>query len=120
MSISGLPKAGGMNLHGDFMHKLHTSVLFAGAAAAKKAAPPPLPDPRIGVLEQQLRDVEQQLAEIKGSQGHSDYSAAVVDLKRSTSSQYVDLNNRFDSQTKVGLDNGRLTVASAEIGRASC
>ncbi len=107
------------------MHKLRISILLAGvalialsapvdAAAAKKAAPPPLPDPRIGVLEQQLRDVELQLAEIKGSQGASDNSAAVVDLKRSTSSQYVDLNKRLDAQTRVGLDNSRLTVASAD------
>ena len=125
MNLSGLPKAGEINLRGDFMHKLRISILLAGAAlialsapvdaaAAKKAAPPPPPDPRIGVLEQQLRDVQLQLAEIKGSQGQNDNSAAVVDLKRSTSSQYVDLNKRLDAQTKVGLDNGRLTVASAD------
>ncbi|HEY4077103.1 MAG TPA: porin [Rhizomicrobium sp.] len=97
------------------------SVLLAGAAlvlvtpaiaapAAKKAA---ASDPRINVLEQQLRDVQQQLAEIKGAQSANDYSGAVTDLKRSTSDQYADINNRFDSQTKVGLDNGRLTFASA-------
>ncbi len=105
------------------MYKVRISVLLAGAAlialsapgfaATKKEAPPPPPDPRIGVLEQQLRDVQQQLAEIKGSQSATDYSSAVVDLKRSTSSQYVDLNKRLDAQTKVGLDNGRLTFASA-------
>jgi hypothetical protein len=38
--------------------------LSAGFAADKKAAPPPA-DPRIGVLEQQLRDVQQQLARSK-------------------------------------------------------
>jgi len=100
------------------------SVLLTGAAlvlvtpaiaapAAKKAA---TTDPRINVLEQQLRDVQQQLAEIKGTQSAqsaNDYSGAVTDLKRSTSDQYADINNRIDSQTKVGLDNGRLTFASA-------
>ena len=108
-----------MIFNGVCMRKSFASLLLAGTvlsapayAAAKKPAPPP-PDPRIGVLEQQLRDVQQQLAEIKGSQGQNDYSAAVVDLKRSTSSQYADINNRFDAQTRVGLDNGRLTVASA-------
>jgi phosphate-selective porin OprO/OprP len=103
------------------MHKVLASGLLAGSALIALAAPtyaaaakkPPASDPRIGVLEQQLRDVQQQLGEIKGSQGQSDYSAAVVDLKRSTSDQYVDINNRLDSQTKVGLDNGRLTFASA-------
>jgi phosphate-selective porin OprO and OprP len=107
------------------MNKVFASVLLAGtalvalsapayAAAAKKPASTPAPsDPRIGVLEQELRDVQQQLAQIKGSQGQNDYSAAVVDLKRSTSDQYVDINKRLDSQTKVGLDNSRLSFASA-------
>jgi phosphate-selective porin OprO/OprP len=123
MRMSGPSKAGGMNFHGVFMHKVRISTLLAGAAlialsapafaAAKKPAPAPS-DPRIGVLEQQLRDVQQQLAEIKGSQGANDYSAAVVDLKRSTSDQYADVNNRLDAQTKVSLPNGRLTFASAD------
>ena len=115
-----LRKAGGMIFDGVCMRKSFASLLLAGTvlsapayAAAKKPAPPP-PDPRIGVLEQQLRDVQQQLAEIKGSQGQNDYSAAVVDLKRSTSDQYVDINNRFDAQTKVSLPNGRLSFASAD------
>src|SRR5882757_4438408 len=118
MGMSGPSKAGGMNFHGVSMHKVRISILLAGAAlialsapveaaAAKKPAPASF-DPRIGVLEQQLRDVQQQLAEIKGSQGANDYSAAVVDLKRSTSDQYADVNNRLDAQTKVSLPNGRL------------
>jgi phosphate-selective porin OprO/OprP len=104
------------------MTKLFASVFLAGtalialsvptyAAAAKKPAPQSS-DPRIGVLEQQLRDVQQQLSEIKGSQGQNDYGGAVVDLKRSTSNQYADINKRLDAQTKVGLDNARLTVVS--------
>ena len=78
------------------MHRLFASGLLAGTALIALAAPtyaaeakkPTSSDPRIGVLEQQLRDVQQQLAEIKGAQGTNDYSAAVVDLKRSTSAQY--------------------------------
>jgi phosphate-selective porin OprO/OprP len=105
------------------MRIYRTSILLAGVAvialsvsaeaAAKKTAPPPAPDPRIPVLEQELRDVQAQLAEIKGNQP-VDNSAAVTDLKRSTSAHYVDINNRLDAQTKVGLDNGRLTIASAD------
>jgi phosphate-selective porin OprO/OprP len=103
------------------MHKARISILLAGALialsppslAAGKKPPAPPADPRISLLEQQLRDLQQQLAEIKGTQNTTDYSAAVVDLKRSTSDQYVDINNRLDAQTKVGLDNGRLTVTSA-------
>ena len=106
------------------MRTYRTSILLAGAAvialgtsaqaaAAKKAPPAPVSDPRIGVLEQELRDVQAQLAQIKGNQPE-DNSAAVADLKRSTSAHYVDINTRLDAQTKVGLDNGRLTVASAD------
>ena len=36
----------------------------------------------------------------------------VADLKRSTSDQYVDINNQLAAQTKTSLDNGRLTFAS--------
>jgi phosphate-selective porin OprO/OprP len=105
------------------MHKARISILLAGAAliallqpglaAEKKRPTPPPADPRIGVLEQQLRDLQLQLNEIKGAQADNDNSAALIDLKRSTSDQYVDINNRLDAQTKVGLDNSRLTVTSA-------
>jgi len=104
------------------MHKSRFSVLLAGTAlialstpglAAEKKQSAPPPDPRIGLLEQQLRDVQQQLAEIKGAQNSADTSAAVLDLKRSTSDQYADVNSKFAAQSKVGLDNGRLTVTSA-------
>jgi len=106
------------------MHNVRVSILLTGAAlialsgpalaAPKKPASPPPSDPRIGILEQQLRDVQQQLGEIKKSQGANDYSAAVVDLKRSTSDQYADVNNRLDAQTRVALPNGRLSFASAD------
>lgn len=82
----------------------------AAFAAPKKPASPP--DPRIGLLEQQLRDIQQQLAQIKGAQAQNDSSAAVADLKRSTSKQYADINNRLDAQNKTAIDNGRLTVSS--------
>ncbi|HVW75893.1 MAG TPA: porin [Rhizomicrobium sp.] len=102
-----------------------TSILLAGAAvialsasaeAAEKKAPPVVApsDPRIPVLEQELRDVQAQLAQIKGAQAENDSSAAVADLKRSTSAHYVDINNRLDAQTRTSLDNGRLSFASAD------
>ena len=84
-------------------------------AAEKKPTPPvPQPDPRIGVLEQQLRDIQLQLAEIKGGQSATDNSAALLDLKRSTSDQYADLNSRLTAQNKVSLDTGRLAVATSD------
>jgi phosphate-selective porin OprO/OprP len=103
------------------MFQFRLSILLTGAAlialsapalaAAKKTAPPP-PDPRIPLLEQQLRDIQQQLGEIKGAQGANDTSGAVADLKRSSSSQYADINNRLDGLNKTAIDNGRLTVSS--------
>jgi phosphate-selective porin OprO/OprP len=104
------------------MIKAFRSALLVGAAfalvtpaiaqsVAKKA---PASDPRINVLEQQLRDVQQQLAEIKGTQSANDYSGAVTDLKRSTSDQYTDINSRLDAQSKASVDNGRLSISSAD------
>ena len=84
-------------------------------AADKKQAPPAQqPDPRIGILEQQLHDVQLQLAEIKGAQGGSDNSAALLDLKRSTSDQYADLGNQLGAQTKTSIANGRVAFASPD------
>src|SRR5881398_3243962 len=84
-------------------------------AAAKKPAPMPAqPDPRIGLLEQQLRDVERQLHEIKQTQSQADNTAALMDLKRSSSDHYSDLNKQLAAQNKVGLDNGRLSVATPD------
>jgi len=84
-------------------------------AAGKKQPPAPQPDPRIGVLEQELRDIKLQLAQIKGAHtDQPDYSAAVLDLKRSTSDQYADLNTQLAAQTKTSLPNGRLSFASPD------
>ena len=83
-------------------------------AAPKKAAPAPQADPRIPILEQQLRDVQQQLREIKGAQADTNYSGAVSDLKRSTSAHYEDLNNKIAALPRTSLNNGRLTIATAD------
>ena len=42
-----------------------------------------------------------------------DLSAQIQDLKRSTSSQYTDVQNQQASSVKVTLDNGRPTISSA-------
>lgn len=108
------------------MTKTQASVLLAGAAAialmaspalaapAATAKKPAASDPRINLLEQQLHDVQQQLAEIKAGQSDNDYSGAVSDLKRSTGAQYEDINNTLAAQTKVTIPNGRLTFATAD------
>jgi phosphate-selective porin OprO/OprP len=105
-----------------FMTKT-VSLFLAGAAlialtapslAAPRKAAAPQSDPRLGALEQQLRDVQRQLAEIKGGQDDNDYSGAVRDLKRSTSDQYADVSNQIASQTRIAMPNGRLTFASPD------
>jgi phosphate-selective porin OprO/OprP len=103
------------------MTKAQGSVLLAGAAVialmaspALGAAKAPPSDARINLLEQQLHDVQQQLAEIKAGQSDKDYSGAVSDLKRSTGAQYEDINNQLSAQTKTSLANGRLTFATPD------
>lgn len=104
------------------MSKRLVSVLLAGAAAmvlsvpamaqTRRAAPPA--DPRIGVLEQQLRDVQLQLAQIKSRQDASDNSAALSALKRSTSEEVAGINKRISGQPRSSLNNGRFTATSAD------
>ncbi|MES2472182.1 MAG: porin [Pseudomonadota bacterium] len=88
-----------------------TVALSASAVAqTRKSAPPS--DPRIGLLEQQLRSVQQQLADIKARQDASDNGAALADLKRGSESRQAEIAKRLDGQVRTGLDNGRLTFAS--------
>jgi phosphate-selective porin OprO/OprP len=108
------------------MHILKAVLLLSAAMAvtpalaqtATKNSPPPPSDPRIGALEQQLRDIEQQLAQIKAQQTDTDTSAAVADLKRSTSDQYLDLNKTVSALPRSSIDNGRLQITSSD-GRFS-
>jgi len=99
------------------MQKNFRIVLLAGAALSLLAGPAlaqSLPDARINLLEQQLRDVQAEVANLKKLSADSDNSVALTDLKRSTASQYADINNQIAGLPKVALDNGRLTIASAD------
>jgi len=109
------------DFHGGVMTKFSVSLL-AGAALIALSSPglaqTQKSDPRVDQLEQQLRDVEKQLAEIKAAQAQNDPTAAVVDLKRSTSDQYVDLNKTVSALPRSSIDNGRLQITSSD-GRFS-
>jgi len=48
------------------------------------------------------------------SQQVDDLSAQVADLKRSTSDQYTDVQNQQAASVKTSIDNGRLSVSSAD------
>jgi phosphate-selective porin OprO/OprP len=120
MALSGWKSRGIFS--GVSMNKLLVSGLLAGTALValnapslaqpRRAAPPS--DPRIGVLEQQLRDVQLQLAQIKQRQDDSDPAAALSDLKRSASDQYADINSQIAGLPRSNLNNGRFTVTSAD------
>jgi len=109
------------DFHGGVMTKFSVSLL-AGAALIALSSPglaqTQKTDARVDQLEQQLRDVEKQLAEIKAAQAQNDPTAAVVDLKRSTSDQYVDLNKTVSALPRSSIDNGRLQITSSD-GRFS-
>jgi phosphate-selective porin OprO/OprP len=103
------------------MARFLSSLLLAGsallalnaAAVAQANRPAPASDPRIAILEQQLRSVQQQLAEIKAERGTGN-AAALAELKRSSDSRRAAIEKRLDSQARARLDNGRLSFASAD------
>ena len=68
---------------------------------------------RVDALEKQLHAARRQLAEIKAAQ-HANDGAVLKDLQRGSGAQYAHLKQRLDSQPKVGLANGRLSVTSAD------
>jgi phosphate-selective porin OprO/OprP len=68
-------------------------------------------DPRVDALERQLHDLQHQLAELKSDDGQG---PALNALRRSTDVQYAQVRQRLAAQPRVNMDNGRLTVISAD------
>ena len=68
---------------------------------------------RVDALERQLHQARRELAEIKAAQ-HADDGAALKDLQRSSAAQHARVKQRLDAQPRIGLDNGRLSVVSAD------
>jgi phosphate-selective porin OprO and OprP len=99
------------------------AALSSHALAASKADDT---NAKIDALQRSVADLDNQLQQLKQAQAAAqtanDSSAALADLKRSTSDQYVDLNNQIATQGQgkpnVNVDNGRLTIASSD-GRFS-
>ncbi|MBV9551012.1 MAG: hypothetical protein JO256_15195 [Alphaproteobacteria bacterium] len=98
------------------MHRTIRTFLLAGAALSFSAgaALAQQTDPRVTLLEQQLRDVQAAVDALKKAQANADNSAALSDLKRSTSSQYDDLTKQIAALPKITHPNGRFTFASAD------
>jgi phosphate-selective porin OprO/OprP len=88
------------------------TVALSASAVAQPRGAQPASDSRIGLLEQQLRSVQQQLADIKARQDRNDSASDLAEIRRSTESRQAEINKRLDGQVRTGLDNGRLTFAS--------
>jgi phosphate-selective porin OprO/OprP len=113
------------------MHTGLRGLFLTGAAvmvlsSAANAAPKDDTNARITALQQSVANLNAQLQQLKSDQAQSaangDSSAALTDLKRSTSDQYVDLSSQITAattgQNKASVDNGRLQITSAD-GRFS-
>ena len=68
---------------------------------------------RVDALQRQLQDVQRQLAEIKAAR-NPDKDAALGQLRRDAAAQNTRIKQRLDAQPVVGLENGRLSVTSAD------
>jgi len=100
--------------------------IFLGAVAMSAPAVLAMPakaagasDPRVTVLEQQLRDVQRQLAEIRRRQTAPATTPPVTatqlaDAQRANAQQYAALKKRMDEQPHLGFGNGRLSIASRD------
>ncbi len=79
-------------------------------------------DAKLDSLQRAVADLNAQVQALKAAQSANqaaaDNSAALGDLKRSTSDQYADLNKRLDALPKSSIDNGRFTYTSND-GRFS-
>lgn len=84
------------------MHYFIRGIFLGGAGYLALATPTTAQaqDSRVVILEQQLRDMRAEIAEIRKAQTEDGSS--------------TELGKRFASQPRVGLDNGRLTVTSAD------
>ncbi len=102
------------------------AVLLAGAAvlafAPQANAAGKNTDAKIDALQQQVQQLNAQLQELKQEEAaqaqqqadQPDVQAAIVDLKRSTSAQYADIQNQRAQDTQVTLKNGRPTFTSGD------
>src|SRR5689334_1520231 len=87
------------------MHKTYRLSLLTGAALGALAMPAlAQTDPRVTLLEQQLRDIRAELDNLKTAQDNAGKAA----------SQAADLGRQIAAQPKVTNPNGRFTFTSAD------
>jgi phosphate-selective porin OprO and OprP len=81
------------------------ALLFAGAAGVAAWAPARAGDSLAASTDDRLKALEQELQEV---------NSELADLKRSQSDQYGDVNRQIGGFVQVKLDNGRPTFTSAD------
>jgi hypothetical protein len=81
------------------------ALLFAGAAGVAAWAPARAGDSLAASTDDRLKALEQEL---------QDVNSELADLKRSQSDQYGDVNRQIGGFVQVKLDNGRPTFTSAD------
>ena len=99
------------------------AALLAGAAiiggvwtaAPASAASSASQDAKIQQLQQELTQLDAELRDIKSQSAEpSNVSDQIIDLKRSSAAQYADLSAQLGDLPRTKLDNGRLSVSSAD------
>jgi phosphate-selective porin OprO/OprP len=96
----------------------YLGILLVGVASVALASPA-LADPRderIRSLEGKLDALVDELKELKAERAteRAQVESQLIDLKRSATSQYTDIQKQRDDEVKVSLANGRPTLATAD------
>jgi phosphate-selective porin OprO/OprP len=89
----------------------HHRVLLAALLLAAPCSTARAAD-RLDALEQQLREAQTQLEQLKAKARED--RAALAELKQDSAGKYADLKARLKKEPVVGLNHGRLTFASPD------
>ena len=99
-----------------FKSNILAATALIAAASLSPAYAADSRDAQIDALEKQVQDLARQIQALKQDQTETkeEVQAQVVDLKRSTSTQYADVQNQRAADGKVSLPNGRPTFTSGD------
>jgi len=87
--------------------------LFLVMACACAAAPARADDPRVEELVQRVKEIQRRLDALKAARV-PDKAAGLKTLQQSSAAQFAGLHKKIDTQPRVRMPNGRLSVVSAE------
>ena len=87
--------------------------LFLVMTCACAAAPARADDPRVEELVQRVKEIQRRLDALKAARV-PDKAAGLKTLQQSSAAQFAGLHKKIDTQPRVRMPNGRLSVVSAE------